>query len=233
MLLAHAAAVKVYKDKYQSSQQGKIRITLICHWIVPYSNQTADKKAAKRAIDFMFGWFMDPLNYGNYPHSMHLLFGNRLPNFTFEQSMLMKGSLDFLGLNYYTANYAADIPVANILNVSYATNPQRLICIMISINHLDYFLPIYVCCSTWLSVYPRGIHNILLYIKRKYNNPLIYITKNGFSEVNNSALQIKEALKGPMRIDYHYRHLLFLQLAIKDGVNVKGYFTWSLLDNYE
>ena len=91
--------------------------------------------------------FMDPLNYGNYPHSMHLLFGNRLPNFTFEQSMLMKGSLDFLGLNYYTANYAADIPVANILNVSYATNPQRLICIMISINHLDYFLPIYICNS--------------------------------------------------------------------------------------
>ncbi|CBI24822.3 unnamed protein product, partial [Vitis vinifera] len=87
--------------------------------------------------------------------------------------------------------------------------------------------------SSWLSVYPSGIQSLLLYVKRKYNNPLIYITENGITEVNNNTLTLKEALKDPQRIDYYYRHLLFLQLAIKDGVNVKSYFAWSLLDNYE
>ncbi|XP_034702936.1 beta-glucosidase 12-like [Vitis riparia] len=224
MLLSHAAAVKVYKDKYQSSQKGKIGITLVCHWMVPYSNQTADKKASKRALDFMFGWFMDPLTYGDYPHSMRILAGNRLPNFTFEQSMLVKGSLDFLGLNYYTANYAANIPVANIVNVSYATDS------LVNLTKQRNGVPIGpMAGSTWLSVYPRGIRNVLRYIKRKYKNPLIYITENA----NNSTLTLKETLKDLKRIDYYYRHLLFLQLAIKDGVNVKGYFAWSLLDNYE
>ncbi|KAJ9685822.1 hypothetical protein PVL29_017759 [Vitis rotundifolia] len=228
LLLSHAAAVKVYKDKYQASQKGKIGITLVSHWMVPYSDQKVDKKAAIRALDFMFGWFMNPLTYGDYPYSMRTLVGPRLPKFTPKQSILVKGSFDFLGLNYYTANYAANVPAANTVNVSYATDS------LANLTTQRNGIPIGPTTgSSWLSVYPSGIRSLLLYVKRKYNNPLIYITENGISEVNNNTLTLKEALKDPQRIDYYYRHLLFLRLAIKDGVNVKGYFAWSLLDNYE
>ena len=65
---------------------------------------------------------MSPLSYGDYPHSMRKLVGRQLPKFTPRQSMLIKGSFDFLGLNYYTANYAAHVPVANTVNVSYSTD---------------------------------------------------------------------------------------------------------------
>ncbi|RVW93573.1 Beta-glucosidase 12 [Vitis vinifera] len=171
LLLSHAAAVKVYKDKYQATQKGKIGITLVSNRMVPYSDQKADKKAVTRALDFMLG-------------CMCTLVGPRLPKFTPEKSMLVKGSFDFLGLNYYTANYAANVPIANTVNVSYSTD---------SLANLT-----------------------------------------SISEVNNNTLTLKEALKDPQRTDFYYHHLLFLQLAmIKDGVNVKGYFAWSLLDDYE
>ncbi|CBI24821.3 unnamed protein product, partial [Vitis vinifera] len=122
LLLSHAAAVKVYQDRYQASQKGKIGITLLSHWMVPYSDKKVDKKAAIRALDFMFGWFINPLTYGDYPYSMRTLVGPRLPKFTPKQSMLVKRSFDFLGLNYYTANYASNVPVANTVNVSYSTD---------------------------------------------------------------------------------------------------------------
>ncbi|KOM50771.1 hypothetical protein LR48_Vigan08g159800 [Vigna angularis] len=109
-LLAHAAAVKVYKTNYQAFQKGLIGISLNCHWFIPFSNDTLDDRAAKRALDFMFGWYMQPLTRGKYPKTMHSLLGSRLPNFTEEQSRLLIGSFDFIGLNYYTTNYAAHIP---------------------------------------------------------------------------------------------------------------------------
>ncbi|KAK6928662.1 Glycoside hydrolase family 1, partial [Dillenia turbinata] len=113
-----------FYHKYKALQKGKIGITLVSHWMVPYSNSVADKNATQRAIDFMFGWFMDPLTFGDYPQSMRDLVGKRLPKFTEEQTMLVKGSLDFLGLNYYTAFYAVNNPVRNATNLSYSTDSQ-------------------------------------------------------------------------------------------------------------
>jgi len=62
---------------------------------------------------------------------------------------------------------------------------------------------------------------------------LIYITENGIDEFNDPTLSIEEVLIDTYRIDYYYRHLFYLKSAIKDGANVKGYFVWSLLDNFE
>lgn len=64
---------------------------------------------------------MDPLTSGKYPESMRSLVGRRLPEFTEEQSRLLAGSFDFVGLNYYTTNFAADQPASN-LNPSYETD---------------------------------------------------------------------------------------------------------------
>ncbi|XP_021824382.1 beta-glucosidase 12-like [Prunus avium] len=91
----------------------------------------------------------------------------------------------------------------------------------------------YQAASEWLYVYPRGIQDLLLYTKKKYDDPLIYVTENGIDEYNDPKLSLEEALNDTQRVDYYYSHLSYLQRAIKDGVNVKGYFAWSLLDNFE
>ncbi|KAG5250047.1 beta-glucosidase [Salix suchowensis] len=214
-LLAHAKAVQLYKKKYQKTQKGVIGITLVSQWFVPFSDAKHDQNAAKGALDFMLGWFMDPLTRGHYPHTMRSLVGDRLPKFSQQQSQMIKGSFDFIGLNYYTSNYAAYMPLPILLIQRHGVSigPKA--------------------ASEWLFVYPRGIRDLLLYVKREYNNPLIYITENGIDESNNGSLTLKEALADTTRVDYYYRHLNFLRRSIEDGVNVKGYFAWSLLDNFE
>jgi beta-glucosidase len=65
---------------------------------------------------------MDPMTNGDYPNSMRSLVGNRLPKFTEDQSKMLKGSFDFLGLNYYTGNYAANLQFRNAKQPSYSTD---------------------------------------------------------------------------------------------------------------
>ncbi|KAL8555520.1 hypothetical protein ACS0TY_003360 [Phlomoides rotata] len=125
LLLSHATAVKLYKQKYQVTQKGEIGITLVSDWFVPYSNSSLDVKAAQRALDFMYGWFIDPIVRGIYPRIMQSLVGNRLPKFTKEQSEMLKGSFDFLGLNYYTAFYAAHV-ISRQSYISSTDNMARL-----------------------------------------------------------------------------------------------------------
>ncbi|XP_057452715.1 cyanogenic beta-glucosidase-like [Lotus japonicus] len=228
-LLAHAKTVQVYKKKYQESQKGVIGITLLAHWFVPYSHNKLDQDAAERAMEFMFGWYMEPLTAGRYPKIMKSLVGKRLPKITKEQARLLNGSFDFLGLNYYTTYYAADAPeLRNNERLSYQTDS------LANLTTQSNGVPIGPrSASDWLYIYPRGIHELLLYIKKKYNNPLIYITENGMDEFNDPTLSLEEALMDTYRIDFFYRHLFYIQSAIKGGVNVKGYFAWSLLDNFE
>ncbi|KAJ6852295.1 beta-glucosidase 12-like isoform X2 [Iris pallida] len=227
-ILAHAAAVNLYRKKYQANQKGKIGITLVSNWMLPYSNSKSDMDAVDRGLDFMYGWFVDPLTQGDYPHSMRALVGGRLPVFTKEQSKMVKGSFDFLGLNYYSTNYAKSLPINSLANGSYSTDScakktQMRNGILIGPR----------AASSWLCIYPRGIRDLLLYTKKKYNNPVIYITENGVDEVNNGTLSLEEALKDDARIDFYQQHLSYVRRAIKEGVDVRGYFAWSLLDNFE
>lgn len=62
------------------------------------------------------------MTYGDYPQIMRTLVGKRLPKFTSEQAVMLKGSFDFLGLNYYTANYVTNIRAANRTNISSSTD---------------------------------------------------------------------------------------------------------------
>ncbi|XP_050212183.1 beta-glucosidase 12-like isoform X2 [Mercurialis annua] len=210
LLLSHAAAVQLYKHKYQACQKGKIGMTLVSHWMKPLSKTRADHKAAERALDFMYGWFMNPLTYGSYPRSMINLVGNRLPNFTMEQSLMVKGSFDFIGLNYYSTFYAYSVPSANnSINITYSTDSLTNLTTErngIPIGPTD--------GSVWIHVYPKGLRDVLMYTKKKYNNPTIYITENGIDQFDNGTLTIQQLLNDSNRKNYFKRHLVFLQRAI-------------------
>ncbi|BAF24116.2 Os08g0509400, partial [Oryza sativa Japonica Group] len=229
LLVAHAEAVRLYRARYRAAHGGEVGITQVSHWFEPYdAGSAADRRARRRALDFMLGWFMHPVAHGEYPPAMRRLVGGRLPAFTAEQSEMLRGSFDFIGLNYYTSNYAVAAPPPNKLHPSYLTDNW--------VNATGYRNSIPIGPPAYTPIffnYPPGLRELLLYVKRRYNNPTIYITENGTDEANNSTIPISEALKDETRIGFHYKHLQFVHKAIQEGVKVKGYFTWTFMDCFE
>ncbi|XP_031274801.1 beta-glucosidase 17-like [Pistacia vera] len=226
LILSHATATNLYRQRYQASQKGAIGVIVGTIGEVPKYQTVSCIKASLRALDFGVGWILHPMTFGDYPKTMRYLVGNRLPNFTDEQSILVKGSLNFVGVNYYTARYVEDSN-SNSSLLSYTTD-----------SHVTYStekngIPIgELIGPSWLYMYPRGLRDISLYIKKKYNLP-IYITENGMADPNNIWIPIDEALNDGKRIMYHQLHLSYLVQAIKKGVDVRGYSVWSLLDGFE
>ncbi|KAL5723098.1 beta-glucosidase [Ranunculus cassubicifolius] len=231
VLLSHAIAVDIYRKKYKSKQHGILGIAFDVMWFEPYSNSTEDIEATQRAQDFQLGWFLDPIVFGDYPSSMKSRVGNRLPTFSKAESALVKGSFDFVGINHYTTYYARHNStniIGKLLNDSIAdsgaiTLPFRG---LKSIGDR--------ASSIWLYIVPTGMRSLMNYIKQKYGNPVVIITENGMDDPNDRFKSIKNALKDTKRIKYHHDYLANLLASIvQDGCNVKGYFAWSLLDNWE
>ncbi|XP_043691515.1 beta-glucosidase 24-like [Telopea speciosissima] len=225
ILLAHAAGVDLYRRKYKESQNGTIGIAIEFIWPLPYSSHLEDINASQRSADFTFGWYMDPITNGDYPEIMKTLVGERLPKFTATESKMLKGSFDFLGLNYYTTAYAFNVPPADPKYLSYQTDG----CVNTTgvRNGTAIGTP---TASPWVYAYPMGIGHVLSYIYGKYNNPLIYLTENGVSQ---EKAPVSKSLNDTDRVEFLKTHLYYLHRVMREGVNVKGYFVWSLLDNFE
>lgn len=92
--------------------------------MVPKYDDVASRKAASRALEFSFGWIVNPIVHGKYPQIMRNLVGKRLPEFTKEEAKMVKGSIDFLGVNYYSARYADDVTFTSSVNLSYMTDSR-------------------------------------------------------------------------------------------------------------
>ncbi|KAG5253041.1 beta-glucosidase [Salix suchowensis] len=227
LLLAHATAVKLYKEKYQTSQGGKIGITLVSHWFEPYSTSESDRMATKRSLDFMLGWYMDPVTKGDYPQNMHDYVGERLPKFSEEESKMLRGSYDFIGVNYYTTYYAQNVEDANYKTIGLMEDAR------VTWPGERNGIPIGPQAgSSWLYICPEGIRHLLNYIKDAYQNPTIYITENGVDDVNSSSLE--EALNDHVREQYYKDIFDNVLESINDrGVDVKGFFAWSFSDDFE
>lgn len=231
VLLTHAKVADIYRKKYKAKQGGSLGIAFDVIWYESVSNSTEDIEATQRAQDFQLGWFLNPLMFGDYPSSMRNRVGNRLPKFTSSEAALLKGSLDFVGINHYTTFYAqrnATNLIGVVLNDSLADAGALTIPFKNGKPIADR------ANSIWLYIVPRGMRSLMNYIKQKYGNPTVIITENGMDDPNNPFTSIKDALKDDKRIKYHNDYLTNLLAAIKeDGCNVKGYFVWSLLDNWE
>ncbi|WZZ55987.1 hypothetical protein YC2023_056094 [Brassica napus] len=238
LILAHGAAVEVYRKKYkaskkqdstlflaiQASQKGQVGIALNAGWNLPYTESAEDRLAAARAMAFTFDYFMEPLVTGKYPIDMvNNVKGGRLPTFTAQQSKMLKGSYDFIGINYYSSTYAKDVPCSTE-QVTMFSDPCA------SVTGEREGVPIGPkAASDWLLIYPKGIRDLVLYAKYKFKDPVMYITENGRDEFSTDKIFLKDG----DRIDYYARHLEMVQDAISVGANVKGFFAWSLLDNFE
>jgi beta-glucosidase len=133
IILAHAYAVKLFREVVQPAQGGSIGITLDCPHFMPYDESLESKQitlppiivcsnrnnstlttlktdviAAQRATDTRLGWFADPIYKGHYPASLKNMLGDRLPDFTPEEMSVVRGSSDFFGLNTYTSELVSE-----------------------------------------------------------------------------------------------------------------------------
>ncbi|KAG8744109.1 Beta-glucosidase 1B [Ceratobasidium sp. 414] len=222
VILAHAHAVKLYREQFKPVQKGKIGITLNGDWAEPYDQKPENIAAAQHALDFAIGWFADPIYLGHYPAYMHEVLGDRLPKFTEEEMKVVKGSGDFYGMNTYTTNLCKAGGSDEFQgNVDYTfTRPDGT------------QLGTQAHCA-WLQAHPEGFRKLLNYIYKKYKLP-IFVTENGFAVMEENSMPLVDALADQDRVDYFTGNTKALTDAVfVDGVKIESYFPWSFLDNFE
>ncbi|XP_020976234.1 beta-glucosidase 45 isoform X2 [Arachis ipaensis] len=224
IILSHADAVEIYRTKYQAEQGGKIGIAVHLDWYEPISNSTEDKLATERARSFNSKWILDPIIFGKYPKEMQEILGNILPRFSSNDQEKLKKGVDFIGINHYISFYVKDC-IFSICEQglgitrtegSYQTSPNGKLA-SLDMQYIN----------------PKGMEKIVTYIKDRYNNIPMFLTENGYGQMSHSNFTKDQYLKDFNRIDYMEGHLDSLLEAIRKGANVKGYFAWSLLDNFE
>ena len=225
LLKAHAKAVDIYRKHYQSTQKGQIGITNNCDWREPLTNSEADKAAAERALEFFLAWFADPIYKGDYPACMKERLGNRLPSFTEDEKIMIKGSSDFFGLNHYTTMYASDATFdtdeGSVYGNGGLSEDQD---VNLSVSE-DWQLT----DMQW-AIVPWGCRKLLEWIANRYDNPPIFITENGCAFDDKL---VDGNVNDADRLAFFEGYLSAIREAIDNGVNMKGYFIWSLMDNFE
>jgi beta-glucosidase len=209
--LGHAKAVGIYR---QMNLGGKIGTTLNFTSVYPASDSPADQAAAKIVDGHFNRWYADPVLKGVYPEDMLKLYTEKLqaPLIKPGDSELLAGTtIDFLGANYYSrmlVKHSAQDPLLGYESLK----PDGLYTAM-----------------GW-EVYPQGLYDLLIRLDREYQHPVMYVTENG-AAYNDELVAGKVA--DPDRLNYLKLHFSEAHRAIQDGVNLKGYYVWSLMDNFE
>lgn len=206
LLVSHGLAVDAIRGACPSASVG---ISLNLFPIDSASDDEADRDAARHADGFNNRWFLDPLYHGAYPEDMVSTFGDAMPRVEADDMAAIATRTDFLGVNYYTRH------------VVEATEARPTLVPVPGADHTD---------MGW-EVYPEGLRTLLGRLQRDYAPPELLITENGaaFADVRRHDGQICDL----ERVSYLARHIDAVERSVADGVPVKGYFAWSLLDNFE
>ncbi len=212
VLLSHGQAIPVIRKNSPGAQVG---ITLSLHPIAAASDSAADQAALKRHDGLRNRWFLDPLFGRGYPDDTLALLGAAAPQVLAGDLDAIATPTDFLGVNYYFPEMVADDPTGS-------HGPMRA-------KLVD--RPDVERTGFGWEVSPQGLVDLLTRIQRDYNPAAIQLTENGstFEDV----LMPDGHVHDVQRLSYLQRHLVALKQAMKAGVPVKGYFAWSLLDNFE
>jgi beta-glucosidase len=210
LMRAHGAAVTAYRA------EGKQRIGIVVNIEPKYpaSQERDDVAATQRAEAYMNRQYLDPVFLGRYPHEMTEIFGEAWPDWPVEDFALIRQPLDFLGINYYTRSVVRADPGSWPLGAAPVRQEGA------------------IYTETAWEVYPQGLNDMLLWAKKRYGDLPIYLTENGAAFPDPPTLDGSE-LADPLRVDYLRTHLRAAHAAREHGVDLRGYFVWSLLDNFE
>jgi beta-glucosidase len=213
VLLSHGLAVREFRAAGRGG--GSIGITLDFAPAYPLSTSAADREAAERWDAFRNRWFLDPVMRGRYPPDLLGWFESRLGGVDLgpaDDLAVAAEPIDFVGVNYYSRAVVGDNPNDGPLGVRQA--PATL-----------------PTTGMGWEIAPDALRDLLVRIKREYGDIPILITENG--SAYDDPAPSDGVVADPERLAYLRDHLGAVARAAADGVNVHGYFAWSLLDNFE
>ena len=210
LLRSHAKAVQAYRA------HGKHQVGLVVNIEPKYpaTDKPEDLAATKRADAYMNRQYLDPVFFGKYPDEMREIFGEAWPDWPAADMELIKQPIDFLGINWYTRNVARHDEAQWPLKASPVKQP----------------LATYT--ETSWEVYPQGLTDTLTWVRDRYGPIPQYVTENGAAFFDPPLAQ-DGRVRDPLRVDYFQKHLKAVHAAIGNGVDVRGYFAWSFMDNLE
>jgi beta-glucosidase len=217
ILLSHGKAVPVIRVQ---SPGARVGIVHNLEWIEPASDRPEDVAAAMRHDGAFNRWFLDPVFKGRYPGDMMAWFAEALPDIRNGDMETMAAAIDFLGVNYYTRRIMAHDPagrgaqgrsVLAARQVHWPFTPRA-----------DF--------EEW-EVAPEGLYRILMRVAREYRPGFMYVTENGTSLPDQPGAD--GAVHDPVRLRYVAQHAASVHQAVADGADVRGYFLWSFMDNFE
>ncbi|GGF56709.1 beta-glucosidase [Mameliella alba] len=207
VLLAHGRAIETMRGLGMDNLGGVFNM----EWADPADDSAAARAAADRYDAIYNHWFMAGVFKGAYPQAALDGLEPHLPRGWQEDFPTITAPLDWCGINYYTRKLIAP-----------AGNPWP--------DYREVEGPLPKTFMDW-EIYPEGLYNFLTRTAREYTGDLpLYVTENGMA----SADVLEDGkIEDPARTAYLDAHLDKVRQAIAEGVPLKGYFTWSLLDNYE
>ena len=209
LLRAHASAVEAYR----AEGQHQIGIVVNIEPKYPASDKPEDLEATARADAYMNRQYLDPIFFGSYPAEMKEIFGEAWPDFPAGDLEHIRRPVDFLGINYYTRRVTCHDPNAKPVQAGGIKQRQA--------THTE---------TDW-EVYPQGLADTLLGIRQRYGSIPLYVTENGAAFYDPPTAEGE--VDDPLRVDYFREHLKVARRVIQQGVDLRGYFAWSLLDNFE
>ncbi len=212
LLLAHAKGVQVFR---QLGCEGQIGLILNLNHLIPASSHPADQAATQRVYAETHRFFLEPLFCRRFPIDFFEWLGPHAPVVRQDDLELLDHAVDFLGVNHYNTDLVQFDLFGGWLKA-------RL---------TPYSAPGWGSTTMGWGINPAGIEAELLDLKENYGNPKVYITENGCAMPDQA--DEDDFVADWDRIRFLAAHLLHVHRAIERGANVKGYFVWSIFDNFE